>query len=122
MKRGDIYLTSLDPSFGHEQKGTRPVLVVSPDRFNEVADRRFSFLHIDVDLYEPTRDSIAFFYPRMNVGGVIICDDYGFATCPGATKAIDEYLRDKPEKMMTLSDGGGFLIKGIPTSDLYRLA
>lgn len=36
MKRGDIYLTSLDPSFGHEQKGTRPVLVVSPDRFNEV--------------------------------------------------------------------------------------
>ena len=34
MKRGDIYLTSLDPSFGHEQKGTRPVLVVSPERFN----------------------------------------------------------------------------------------
>ena len=34
MKRGDIYLVSLDPSFGHEQQGTRPVLVVSPDRFN----------------------------------------------------------------------------------------
>lgn len=93
-----------------------------PDRFNEVADRRFSFLHIDVDLYEPTRDSIAFFYPRMNVGGVIICDDYGFATCPGATKAIDEYLRDKPEKMVMLSDGGGFLIKGIPISDSYSPA
>lgn len=36
MKRGDIYLVSLDPSFGHEQQGTRPVLVVSPDRFNEL--------------------------------------------------------------------------------------
>jgi O-methyltransferase len=93
-----------------------------PDRFNEVADCRFSFLHIDVDLYEPTRDSIAFFYPRMNTGAVIICDDYRTATCPGATKAIDEYLRDKPEKMITLSDGGGFLIKGIPTSDSYRPA
>jgi mRNA interferase ChpB len=34
VKRGDIYLVSLDPSFGHEQQGTRPVLVVSPDRFN----------------------------------------------------------------------------------------
>ena len=34
MKRGDIYLVSLDPSAGHEQQGTRPVLVVSPDRFN----------------------------------------------------------------------------------------
>ena len=34
MKRGDIYLVSLDPTQGHEQQGTRPVLVVSPDRFN----------------------------------------------------------------------------------------
>ena len=34
MKRGDIYLVSLDPTKGHEQQGTRPVLVVSPDRFN----------------------------------------------------------------------------------------
>ena len=36
MKRGDIYLVSLDPTFGHEQRGTRPVLVVSPDKFNEL--------------------------------------------------------------------------------------
>jgi mRNA-degrading endonuclease toxin of MazEF toxin-antitoxin module len=34
VKRGDIYLVSLDPTQGHEQQGTRPVLVVSPDRFN----------------------------------------------------------------------------------------
>jgi mRNA-degrading endonuclease toxin of MazEF toxin-antitoxin module len=34
VKRGDIYMVSLDPTLGHEQKGTRPVLVVSPDRFN----------------------------------------------------------------------------------------
>ena len=34
MKRGEVYLVSLDPSFGHEQQGTRPVLVVSPDSFN----------------------------------------------------------------------------------------
>jgi mRNA interferase ChpB len=34
LKRGDIYLVSLDPTEGHEQKGTRPVLIVSPDRFN----------------------------------------------------------------------------------------
>jgi mRNA interferase ChpB len=36
VKRGDIYLVSLDPSFGHEQQGTRPVLVVSPDGFNQL--------------------------------------------------------------------------------------
>lgn len=36
MRRGDIYLVSLDPTAGHEQQGTRPVLIVSPDAFNKV--------------------------------------------------------------------------------------
>ena len=36
MKRGEIWLVSLDPSSGHEQKGRRPVLIVSPEAFNRV--------------------------------------------------------------------------------------
>lgn len=36
LKRGEIYLVSLDPTLGHEQRGRRPVLIVSPDRFNAV--------------------------------------------------------------------------------------
>ena len=35
MKRGDIYLVTLDPSEGREQQGHRPVLVISPQAFNE---------------------------------------------------------------------------------------
>ncbi|MCX7192352.1 MAG: type II toxin-antitoxin system PemK/MazF family toxin [Proteobacteria bacterium] len=35
MNRGDIYLVSLDPTEGHEQHGSRPVLIVSPGEFNE---------------------------------------------------------------------------------------
>lgn len=34
MKRGDIYLVALDPTEGREQRGYRPVLVVSPAAFN----------------------------------------------------------------------------------------
>jgi mRNA-degrading endonuclease toxin of MazEF toxin-antitoxin module len=34
MKRGDIWLVGLDPGEGHEQKGRRPVLIVSPEAFN----------------------------------------------------------------------------------------
>jgi hypothetical protein len=83
-----------------------------PFRFSEVEDRFFSFVHIDVDLYQPTLDSIEFFYPRMSDGAVLVCDDYGFTSCPGATKAIEQYLEDKPEKMVSLSTGGGFFIKG----------
>ena len=36
MRRGEIYLVALEPAEGHEQQGTRPVLVVSPDEFNKV--------------------------------------------------------------------------------------
>ena len=35
MNRGDIYLVSLDPALGHEQRGHRPVLIISPDAFNQ---------------------------------------------------------------------------------------
>ena len=36
MRRGEIWLVGLDPSAGHEQKGRRPVLIVSPEAFNHV--------------------------------------------------------------------------------------
>ena len=36
MKRGEIWLVSLDPTEGHEQRGSRPVVVVSPEQFNRV--------------------------------------------------------------------------------------
>src|SRR5262245_36812595 len=36
MKRGEIWLVGLDPTAGHEQQGSRPVLIVSPEVFNRV--------------------------------------------------------------------------------------
>lgn len=36
MKRGDIFLVTLDPTAGHEQQGARPVLIISPEEFNKV--------------------------------------------------------------------------------------
>ncbi len=36
MERGDIFLVSLDPTQGHEQRGRRPVLVISPGPFNRL--------------------------------------------------------------------------------------
>ncbi|HJW29970.1 MAG TPA: TylF/MycF/NovP-related O-methyltransferase, partial [Saprospiraceae bacterium] len=87
-----------------------------PHRFEEVSNRTFSFVHVDVDLYDPTLASIAFFYDRLNMGGIFVCDDYGFLTCPGATTAIQEFLVSKPEKMVSLPGGGGFFIKGCLTA------
>jgi len=87
-----------------------------PEAFGCIPATGFAFVHIDLDLYQPTRDSIEFFYPRMSTGGIIVCDDYGFTTCPGATKAIDDFLAGRPEQMIALPCGGGFLIKGAATA------
>jgi mRNA interferase ChpB len=38
MKRGDIYLVTLDPTEGREQRGHRPVLVVSATEFNSTTE------------------------------------------------------------------------------------
>jgi O-methyltransferase len=89
-----------------------------PDRFPDVENRRFAFVHIDVDLYEPTRDSLEFFYPRMSEGGILVCDDYAYSSCPGATEAVNTFLADKPERMLMLPAGGGCLIKGNVTASI----
>lgn len=82
-----------------------------PQKFTEASKRKFSLVHIDVDLYQPTYDSLQFFYPRVAKGGIIIMDDYGFITCPGAKRAADEYFVGKPEPILMLTTGQGMVIK-----------
>lgn len=82
-----------------------------PDRFPEVEDRVFSFVHVDVDLYEPTAASVRFFYPRLVTGAVLLFDDYGFSSCPGARRAIDEFVGTIPEPLVHIPTGQAFLVK-----------
>ena len=82
-----------------------------PETFAGLDDRRFCFAHIDLDLYQGVRDSLNFLYPRLSRGGVIVLDDYGFASCPGARKAVDEFFADKPERPLALSTSQAIIHK-----------
>ncbi len=83
-----------------------------PERFAEVENEEFIFVHIDVDLYQPTLDSLEFFYPRLKKGGVIVIDDYGYTQFPGARKSVDEFLtRNKCSLFLTETTGGSYLVK-----------
>ena len=82
-----------------------------PDRFYEVADRRFCFVHIDLDLAKPTLSAVKFFYSRLSYGGIMLLDDYGFKSCPGVTQIFDDFMADKPENIINLSSGGCFIMK-----------
>ena len=62
-----------------------------PDRFGEVADRRFRFVHVDVDLARPTYDSFALFYLRLVSGGVVVSDD---GSWPGARRAFERFAAE----------------------------
>ena len=82
-----------------------------PDRFDDVAERRFSLVHIDVDLYQPTLDSLKFFYPRLVPGRVILCDDYGSTVCPGAFKACNEFAESIGVPCLSIPTGQGMIWK-----------
>jgi len=83
-----------------------------PTRFDDVKDKTFIFVHIDVDLYRPIKDSLEFFYPRISNGGIICLDDYGLNQFPGAKKAVDEFIRKvNPTFFIWFPFGGAFIKK-----------
>jgi len=83
-----------------------------PERFGEVEDRQFKFVHIDVDLYQPYVDSIEFFYPRLLEGGILAFDDCGSAGFPGARRAVEELeAKFKPRMFLQFPLGGAAWFK-----------
>jgi hypothetical protein len=82
-----------------------------PHVLAQLPDTRWAFVHIDVDLFEPTLASLDYFYPRMVEGGVIVCDDYGSKLFPGARKAWESYCASNGIAFVTLETGQSVLIK-----------
>lgn len=70
-----------------------------------------AFAHIDVDLYQSVKDCCEYIYPRMTLGGVMLFDDYGHYTCPGAREAVDEYFTDKRSVPLPLVTGQAVVFK-----------
>lgn len=76
-----------------------------------VAESKFSLAHIDADIYSSVMDSCEFFFPRLTPGGVMLFDDYGFRSCPGAREAVNDFFRDKPGFPIYLPTGQALLLK-----------
>ena len=74
-----------------------------PGTASELSEKKFSFVHLDADLYESTLEGLRFFYPRMTKGGIIICHDYPYLK--GVPKAFKEYFADKYTPFIELAGG-----------------
>jgi hypothetical protein len=81
-------------------------IVLRPGRFETslefAADERFSFVHLDCDLFESYATCLAFFYPRLERGGVVLLDEYDDPPWPGCNRAVDGFLADKPESLIAI--------------------
>ena len=70
--------------------------------------KSLAFVHIDPDLYEPTKEGLALFYPLLSKGGIMLIHDYN--AWPGARKAVDEFFLDKNEYVIPMPDKSGSAI------------
>lgn len=75
-----------------------------------LSDEKFAIVHLDCDLYEPFKASLAFFYPRLSPGGMLILHDYSSGYFSGAKKAVDEFGVAIPEQVVLLPDKSGTAI------------
>ncbi|MEX2630114.1 MAG: TylF/MycF/NovP-related O-methyltransferase [Tistlia sp.] len=81
---------------------------VFPETAAQVPEsERFALVHLDADLYAPTKAGLEFFYPRLVRGGILILHDYHSGLWPGVTSAVDEFLADKPEGLVRIPDKSG---------------
>jgi O-methyltransferase len=70
------------------------------------------FVHIDVDMYAPTKAALEYFWDSVVPGGCIVIDDYNHSVFEGATRAVDEFLQDKrPRLFYRVPFGSAFIIK-----------
>jgi O-methyltransferase len=84
---------------------------IFPDETSKFVENvMFKIVHLDVDTYISYKKSLEFLYDRVIKGGFIIFDDYNEKTCQGATIAINEFFKNKKEKII-LYDKSYYIIK-----------
>ena len=78
-----------------------------PAFFRENPYMRLAFVHVDVEVYEPTKVISEHCWPRLVPGGVLALDDFNHST--GAAKAITEFLDNRP--------GERLIVRKLPFTD-----
>jgi hypothetical protein len=70
-----------------------------------------SLAHIDMDVYQPTADTLPLAFELLAPGGIILVDDYGFTSCPGVKQATDDFLEQVSATSFHLMTGQMIIVK-----------
>jgi O-methyltransferase len=111
--QGDFADTSLSAVQSHlsDCGNVRFYQGLFPSTAKPIEHLKFSMVHVDADIYESVKACCHFFYERLERNGVMVFDDYGFPTCPGAKKAVDEFFSDKPDIPFYLPSGQCIVVR-----------
>lgn len=80
-----------------------------PSTSEKLKEEKYAFVHLDVDLYQPTLAGLTYFYSRLSPGGLLLVHDYNH-TWNGVTKAVDEFIKTIPESPVELPDWQGSVL------------
>jgi hypothetical protein len=76
-----------------------------PEILSSLPERKWKFVHIDVDLFEPTRHCLEYFLPRMEKGGCIINDDFDSPLFPGGGMGWFQVMNERNLHYAVLDSG-----------------
>ena len=92
-----------------------------PETAAGLEDETFAFVSIDVDLESPIYNSLEFFYPSLQKGGILFIHDYTCHSLSGVRKAVSRYEKENgPLLKVPIADNGGTLIVLKPLENLWR--
>jgi macrocin-O-methyltransferase TylF-like protien len=82
-----------------------------PLTLSEVDIRRVAYLSIDMNCAGPEEEALRYFWPKMESGGIIVLDDYGFSGHESQKRAADEFAAFVGVKVLSLPTGQGVILK-----------
>ncbi|MEQ8345850.1 MAG: TylF/MycF/NovP-related O-methyltransferase [Sneathiellaceae bacterium] len=82
-----------------------------PDTFSGLEIEKVAYLSLDMNIVEPERAALAYFWPRLVPGAVVVMDDYGWKQFAVQKQAHDAFARSQGTEILLLPTGQGLLIK-----------
>lgn len=94
-------LDAVQRNLGSHRARTEYHVGLFPASAAGLEDLRFSFVHLDLDLYDSTLAALRWFWPRIEPGGILLSHDYPLSS--GVVRAFDGFFGARPEPFVPLS-------------------
>jgi hypothetical protein len=82
-----------------------------PKTLSQVDIKKVAYLHIDMNCALPEAEALKYFWPKLERGGIVVLDDYGWPACINQKRAIDDFVSSVGVKVLSLPTGQGMIIK-----------